>query len=41
MLVDDVAVVLFAGAAEGFEKDYEEDHANARSGEHALGGVVP
>lgn len=41
MLIDDVAVVLLAGAAQGFEDDYEEDHADAGAGEGALGFDTP
>jgi hypothetical protein len=36
VLRDDVSIVFFSGAAQGFEDDYEEDYANARAGEGAL-----
>lgn len=41
ILADDVAVIFLASAAEGFEKNDEEDHTNARSSEHALRGDMP
>jgi hypothetical protein len=41
VLVDDVAVVFFAGAAEGFKNDDEEDDADAGAGEGAVGSDAP
>lgn len=41
MLGDDVAVIFFAGAAEGFEYDDEEDYADAGAGEGGLGFDAP
>lgn len=38
---DEVSVVLLHGAAEHFEGHNEKDDANARSGEHAVGGDSP
>ena len=41
MLGDDVAVVFFSGAAEGFEGDDKEDYADAGAGEGGLGFDAP
>lgn len=41
VLLNDVAVVLFAGAAKEFEKNHKENDANARACEHALRGDTP
>ena len=41
LLRDDVAVVFFAGAAQGFEEDDEEDYADAGAGEHGGGFDAP
>lgn len=41
MLCNDIAVELFASAAEELEEDDEEDNSDTTSGKHALGGDVP
>jgi len=41
VLLNDVAVILFAGAAKEFEKNHKENDADARTCEHALRGNTP
>jgi hypothetical protein len=41
VLRDKIAVVFFAGAAQEFEQDDEQDDADAGAGEHASAGYVP
>lgn len=41
MLCDNVAIILFASAAQKLEGDDEEDDADAAPSEHPLGGDAP
>lgn len=41
MFGDDIAIVLFAGAAKKLEEDDEQDDADTAPGKHSLGGDAP
>lgn len=40
-LLNDVAVILFAGAAKKFEKNHKENDTDARACKHALRSDAP